>query len=42
MANGAGLRILSLVVRAFKSHPLHHFPAFLRNKISGPDPIRPC
>ncbi len=24
MANGAGLRILSLVVRAFKSHPLHH------------------
>ena len=24
MANGVGLRILSLVVRAFKSHPLHH------------------
>jgi len=24
LANGVGLRILSLVVRAFKSHPLHH------------------
>jgi hypothetical protein len=27
LANGAGLRILSLAVRAFKSHPLHHLPS---------------